>query len=314
MNTPAKRFFLYLAIASALCATACAQQTGAQQLYRSSQGQGIRVSIELKRGNIIRRVSPQTTFLTGDRVKIHFSTNFDGYVYALNETPNGDTVLLFPTRETGTANLVQSGRDYVIPATSGWFRFDEETGAETIHMIGSRQRLPDIEKEHQLKAQQSQPAGWPSQPVNNSTSVTSSPYAASSGNLALSQSQSAAPAQSNQTAASPVQKDVATAKNEVGKAQGEFGKATGEVGKVTSQAQRAKNGVGNVQSEVGKIQSGISITKTVTSMPKQLMGIFGARSRDLTFEDDPGEGAAYVSSPSRLSEQPVYFTVELVHQ
>ncbi|HEV2992581.1 MAG TPA: DUF4384 domain-containing protein [Candidatus Angelobacter sp.] len=312
-----KKVLLYLLISSMSWSVAHGQQAGAQQLYRSNQGQGIRVSIELKRGGIIRRVSPQTTFLTGDRVKIHFSTNFDGYVYALNETPSGDTVLLFPTREAGTGNLVKSGHDYVIPATNGWFRFDEETGAETIHMIGSRQPLPDMEKEQQLKAQQSQPASWPSQTASNQMVATTSPYGTSTsdpGNPSPSQGQTSSSTKSSQPGASAVQQDVAKAKNEVGKAEGDIGKATGQVGKVTNQAQNAKNSVGGVQKEIGKVQNGISITKTVTSMPKQLMGIFGVRSRDLKFEDDPGEGAAYVSSPSRLSDQPVYFTVELVHQ
>lgn len=313
MKTSASQFFFWWAIVLVSLSSAPGQQTGAQQIYRSSEGQGIRVSIELKRGGTIRRVSPQTTFLAGDRVKIHFSTNFDGYVYALNETPTGDTVLLFPTRETGTSNLVHSGRDYVIPATNGWFRFDEQPGSETIHMIGSRQPLPDIEKEQQIRTQNAQPSGRPTQPGNSQAGVMAS-QAASPAAQSPSLSQAGSPPVQNPPSPQSDQSPPATVQQQVGVVQNETGKTTGQIGNVKSQAQKAQSGMAGVQQQVGKVQSGISLTKTVTSMPQQLLGIFGVRKRDLTFEDDPGGGAAYVASPSKLSDQPVYFTVELVHQ
>src|SRR6267142_1937786 len=135
---------LSCAAVSVVLASPVAGQSGAEQLYRSNQGQGLKLSIELKRGQGVKMVSPQTTFLTGDEIRLHFSANFDGYVYALNETPSGKTVVLFPTEEAGTYNRVQAGQDYTIPATDGWFRFVGEAGLERIHMIASAHPIPEI--------------------------------------------------------------------------------------------------------------------------------------------------------------------------
>jgi len=54
-------------------------------------------------------------------------------------------MVLFPTAEADTYNLVQSGRDYTIPATDGWFRFVGEAGVERIHMIASARPIPSID-------------------------------------------------------------------------------------------------------------------------------------------------------------------------
>ena len=295
MKLQARIIFIGLVLGSSLLSRVAAQQGGAEQLYRSNQGQGLKISIELKRGNVIRMVSAQTTFLTGDQIKLHFTANFDGYVYAMNEAPSGKTTLLFPTEETGTANLVEAGRDYTIPATDGWFRLVGRPGVETIHMIASGRPLPEMDA-HNLNPDGLQqgsarpPKPMPTQPVPEQQINQQAPAVPAAQIPPLPQ-----PTPLAQPAVSPVQ----TPANQNPPQQ---------------KQQKTPSAYSQVQKDVGKVKGGISLGQTITSMPKNVIGMFGGmRPRDLVLEDDQQEGITYVSSAT-LSEKPVYFIVELVHQ
>lgn len=271
-----------ISLALSLGPSVTGQEPKAEQLYRSNQGQGLKLSIELKRGGTTRSVSPQTTFVTGDEIKLHFTANFDGYVYALDETPSGKTIVLFPTTEAGTFNLVQAGHDYTIPATDGWFRFVGEAGVERIHMIASARPIPAIGAPATAGSSTNAKAAVPANPT---------PPPAAPINPAVSPTQV-----SQSAAATTVPTPHAAAKNS-------------KVGK------QATSTYSQVQKDVGKVQGGVSLTKTVTGLPKSIKGIFsGLKGRDIFVEDDQQDGLTYVASPVSLSDQPVYFLVELVHK
>src|ERR1019366_6653668 len=109
MNLCPAKIFMTFALLSAFVPRTVGQQRTAEQIFRARTGPGLKISIEMKRGDLVRSVPPDTTFVDGDKVKIHFTTNFDGYVYALNETPSGRTLVLFPSANSGTQNLVSAG-------------------------------------------------------------------------------------------------------------------------------------------------------------------------------------------------------------
>lgn len=294
-----------------LFCSAFAQSPGAQQIYESNQAQGLKVSVELKREAAIRRVTPQTLFQTGDQIKLHFTSNFDGYVYALNETPSGRIVLLFPREDTGTANLVHSGRDYVIPSTDGWFRFAGRPGVEKIHIIASSHPLAEVETRYRPPTSAAlvaptrdsvvvRPQAYETPaPIEQPPSAAQLPVAAQPD--INPDSSSSTPQPAPQTNEVPVQQS---------------SEQQSPVQQLPQKLRQQKiPGTSGIKKGVGAVKGGISVTKSVTSLPKDVVGIFkGIRPRDLVLEDDEQEGVTYVSSVNSLSEKPVYFTVELVHQ
>src|ERR1035437_4429930 len=135
--------FVALALGSGWLASA--QGPSAAALYKTSGSFRLRITIELMRDGVIHMVSPQSEFRNGDQIRLHFVCNVDGYVYALNETPSGETRVIFPTAETGSNNMVHKAQDYTIPATNGWFRMVGVSGAEKVLMILSPKALPEME-------------------------------------------------------------------------------------------------------------------------------------------------------------------------
>lgn len=147
-----------LALLVSLCggSTIRAQKDGARQLERISnsgeevrknyerrQADGLKVTIYQLVSNGLRPVNPGQSFTSGDRIKVKFQSNFDGYVYVINLTPAGERRLLFP-RPSSRHNIVRAGQAYDIPP-SGEFRFDEDPGLEVLQIVMSRSQVYFLE-------------------------------------------------------------------------------------------------------------------------------------------------------------------------
>lgn len=77
-----------------------------------------------------KRLSPQHTFRTGDRVRLSVQSNRDGYLYVLNVGTSGETRLLFP-RANGD-NRVQRFKDF---SFSSPLVFNEPAGTEQLVLV-----------------------------------------------------------------------------------------------------------------------------------------------------------------------------------
>jgi hypothetical protein len=97
---------------------------------------GVRYWIELddpgRTGKL--RVNADRVFHSGDRIRIHYASNIDGYLYILQKGSSGEESLLFPTTAGTKENLVKADEDLIAPAP-GWFRFDEYPGYERLHIF-----------------------------------------------------------------------------------------------------------------------------------------------------------------------------------
>lgn len=100
---------------------------------------GVKVTIELKRDGVRRKVPLNYLFRVGDKVKFHFETNFNAYVKVINIGSTGTPQLLYPYR--GAAEFVTRARDYAIPQGDLWFKFDQNPGAEQLTFIFSSRPL-----------------------------------------------------------------------------------------------------------------------------------------------------------------------------
>lgn len=77
-----------------------------------------------------KRLSPQQTFRTGDRVRLSLQSNRDGYLYVLNVGTSGETRLLYP--RPGADNRVQRFKDF---SFSSPLVFSEPSGTEQLVVV-----------------------------------------------------------------------------------------------------------------------------------------------------------------------------------
>ena len=60
----------------------------------------------------------------------------------MNQGTAGTYELLFPRTDTGSDNRVEAGKEYVVPATEGWFRIGGPAGQDVMYWLVSPVELP----------------------------------------------------------------------------------------------------------------------------------------------------------------------------
>ncbi len=95
----------------------------------------IEIALERQEGTTWRTVDPGLVFNTGDRVRFRFRANFDGYLYVMDQATSGKYETLFPREDTGEQNSVEAGKEYVVPATQGWFRIVGPPGYDVLYWL-----------------------------------------------------------------------------------------------------------------------------------------------------------------------------------
>ncbi len=84
-----------------------------------------------------RKVDSGLVFAQGDHVRFRLSINFQGYLYVMNHGTAGTYELLFPRSDTGSDNLIEASKEYVVPATQGWFKVGGPAGQDIIYWLVS---------------------------------------------------------------------------------------------------------------------------------------------------------------------------------
>ncbi len=92
------------------------------------------------------RIEHDTVLASGDELKMYVELTKECFVYVLYENSQGEFSLLFPTdgfrQFTKDYNL---HKPYLIPKGRSWFTLDKKTGTETFYLLGSAERLIDLE-------------------------------------------------------------------------------------------------------------------------------------------------------------------------
>ena len=105
----------------------------------------VKTTVQLTRNGETSNVLPDAEFQSGDRVKLLFTSNVDGYVYWLAKGTSGNYSVLFPNAKAGMSNEIKRNQEYTVPA-KGSFRFDDTPGNEELLCIVSTTRIPEIEE------------------------------------------------------------------------------------------------------------------------------------------------------------------------
>src|SRR5512147_1851320 len=90
--------------------------------------QRVRLTVEREEGSGWKAMNPATVFAPNERLRFRLTTNFSGFLYVMNHGTAGTYELLFPRTDTGSDNRIEAGKEYVVPATQGWFRIAGPAG------------------------------------------------------------------------------------------------------------------------------------------------------------------------------------------
>ena len=80
-------------------------------------------------------VNAATVFNSGDHVRFRVSATFAGYLYVMNQGTAGGYELLFPRSDTGSDHRIEASKEYVVPASQGWFRVDGPPGQDVMYWL-----------------------------------------------------------------------------------------------------------------------------------------------------------------------------------
>lgn len=113
-------------------------------LARAQTPQQMEITLERKMGTTAQIVDPGHVFERNDLIRFRFQPNFNGYLYVMNRGTGGSFTLLFPRADIGTANLIESNKEYLLPAAgSGWFGIAGPAGHDVVYWLVSPTKLDD---------------------------------------------------------------------------------------------------------------------------------------------------------------------------
>ncbi len=107
----------------------------------------------------------------GDKFRIMFRSNVEGYIYVIAIDGSGWAQGLFPPPNNPFANPVTSGQQFILPDESNWFSMDQVRGVETIFFVASLQPRPDIEAIMKEISGRERPAKGSFQPVTQAAII-----------------------------------------------------------------------------------------------------------------------------------------------
>jgi hypothetical protein len=119
------------------------RRTPAQPSSAYPRNLGLSYWIELKEGADApgrkapgKEVTAERVFRSGERIRLHFRSNADGYIALLQMAASGSSSILFPDHEKGADdNRLVAGLDRVLPTEKTWFLFDRTPGTERLIVL-----------------------------------------------------------------------------------------------------------------------------------------------------------------------------------
>ena len=127
---------LKTSLLSMLAATLAVTNSAPGQTKTLEQGtRRMELTLERQQAGAWRVVDPGLVFAKGDRVRFRFHTNFDGYLYVMNQATSGSYQTLFPREDTGQENRIEAAKEYVVPAGQGWFRVGGPPGQDVLYWL-----------------------------------------------------------------------------------------------------------------------------------------------------------------------------------
>lgn len=132
--------------------------TGPTNTTAQRMGMGLTLFMRDANGHAVR-TDPSREFRKGDHVRVLLESNANGYLYIFNTTDGGKPVMIYPDAELDEGgNYIQGHVPFEIPSSLGaeerlrWFTFDQNSGAERLYFVFTREPIAGIPMEDDLIA------------------------------------------------------------------------------------------------------------------------------------------------------------------
>jgi hypothetical protein len=90
----------------------------------------------------IEMMAPNHVFKTGDQVRLHMKSHYDGYLYVMDQGTTGKFATVFPAQDAGLNNRIRVEKDYYVPAgDDDWFTVSGPSGFDTLYFLLSPSEL-----------------------------------------------------------------------------------------------------------------------------------------------------------------------------
>jgi hypothetical protein len=90
----------------------------------------------------VEAVPPTHVFSSGDTIRVHVTSEFDGYLYVMDQGTSGHFSTVFPSLAAGSDNQVHRGQSYLIPSTEdGWFEVSGPAGFDVLYFLLSPETI-----------------------------------------------------------------------------------------------------------------------------------------------------------------------------
>lgn len=91
-------------------------------------------------------ITKDTVLKSGDEMKMYVELGKDCFVYLIYQSSKEDISVLFPNDgfKQFTADY-KTSKPYLVPKGRDWYRLDKNLGTETFYLLGSSERLIELE-------------------------------------------------------------------------------------------------------------------------------------------------------------------------
>ncbi len=125
-----------LPFSALLVAALLPAQTRKAAVAPPAQGSLLDITLERQVKDKVEVVAANHVFEPGDTVRLSLKSNFQGYLYVMDQGSSGKFSTIFPAADTGSDNRITPGGHYLVPAGGdGWFEIEGPSGFEVLYFI-----------------------------------------------------------------------------------------------------------------------------------------------------------------------------------
>lgn len=116
---------------------AVATQAPAMPDKPPSQKAALEISLEKQGpGGVAEPVAVDHVFAPGDVVRFRVRSDYDGFLYVMDQGTSGHFSSVFPSAEAGADNRVHRGDSFLVPAIKeGWFQVTGPAGFDVLYFL-----------------------------------------------------------------------------------------------------------------------------------------------------------------------------------
>jgi hypothetical protein len=97
----------------------------------------LRISLQMRQvDGKLQAIASDHVFKTGDMVQFRVESEFDGYLYVVDQGSSGRFTTVFPTAQAGADNRVRQGQSFSIPAEDeSWYEISGPAGFDVLYFL-----------------------------------------------------------------------------------------------------------------------------------------------------------------------------------